>query len=488
MKHPPRLTKTLLLLALAAAALIGATAAFAVDQEPKNGCTSPTAYSGAITSPSFATSSGPASVSFQGWFEAEGVAPASHDLTTVEYGLPDPDFPTETIWTSIGQLTPPSTAGGAGADQGVSNNGLAQAPSFQAYPSASAPLSALPSNEANVKIRFVFDAVDSLFNGFRGAGIDNVVINTGGGTTVPPQGFETTFGSGSNDWIADTSAGTGAPFWQVVPNGAGISVKNPQINPELVTLPDSGALPAAGTGTAYAWFGDAATGTFCGPDYANRFVAPPPPPPPPPPKKLTLADLPAPVLGKTANVAPVKGTVLVGIKAGAVSVAGKGRASQKGLTFVPLQEARQVPVGSFLNTRKGTVRLQSAANRAGKRQTGDYSKGLFQVLQSRKKKARGLTSMVLKGGRFTGCGTAKRAQAALSRRTIRRLRASAKGRFRTRGRYSAATVRGTKWTVTDRCDGTLTKVTRGKVAVRDFRRKKTIIVKAGKSYLARARR
>ena len=73
-----------------------------------------------------------------------------------------------------------------------------------------------------------------------------------------------------------------------------------------------------------------------------------------------------------------------------------------------------------------------------------------------------------------------------SRRAIRRLRASAKGRFRTRGRYSAATVRGTTWSVTDRCDGTLTKVTKGKVAVRDFRRKKTIIVKAGKSYLARA--
>ncbi len=46
-------------------------------------------------------------------------------------------------------------------------------------------------------------------------------------------------------------------------------------------------------------------------------------------------------------------------------------------------------------------------------------------------------------------------------------------------------VRGTKWTTTDRCDGTLTTVTRGKVAVRDFRRKKTIIVKAGKSYLAK---
>ena len=42
------------------------------------------------------------------------------------------------------------------------------------------------------------------------------------------------------------------------------------------------------------------------------------------------------------------------------------------------------------------------------------------------------------------------------------------------------------WTVADRCDGTLTTVKRGKVAVRDFRRKKTILLAAGKSYLAKA--
>jgi hypothetical protein len=49
-------------------------------------------------------------------------------------------------------------------------------------------------------------------------------------------------------------------------------------------------------------------------------------------------------------------------------------------------------------------------------------------------------------------------------------------------------VRGTVWEIEDRCDGTLTRVKRGKVAVRDFRRKKTVIVKAGKSYLAKAPR
>jgi ferric-dicitrate binding protein FerR (iron transport regulator) len=47
-------------------------------------------------------------------------------------------------------------------------------------------------------------------------------------------------------------------------------------------------------------------------------------------------------------------------------------------------------------------------------------------------------------------------------------------------------VRGTIWLVQDECDGTLTKVKRGTVQVRDLRRKKTITVKAGHSYLARA--
>jgi hypothetical protein len=47
-------------------------------------------------------------------------------------------------------------------------------------------------------------------------------------------------------------------------------------------------------------------------------------------------------------------------------------------------------------------------------------------------------------------------------------------------------VRGTIWLVEDRCEGTNTRVRRGVVAVRDFKRKKTVSVKAGHSYLARA--
>ena len=112
------------------------------------------------------------------------------------------------------------------------------------------------------------------------------------------------------------------------------------------------------------------------------------------------------------------------------------------------------------------------------------------MLQSRSS----LTELRLKGASFNGCGVARGGRSAsaarrrrLSKRTVRRLRSNANGRFRTRGRHSAATVRGTAWLTADRCDGTLTKVTRGKVAVRDLRRKRTITLRAGKSYLAKAR-
>jgi hypothetical protein len=194
-----------------------------------------------------------------------------------------------------------------------------------------------------------------------------------------------------------------------------------------------------------------------------------------------------PTLGETVGVSVVKGEVRIKLPPGS----GAARASQKGSGFVPLTEARTIPVRSILDTRKGTVAIRAARNRAGKTQSGRFSAGVFQVLQSRKRAQKGLTTLKLKGStaafrRCGGKGSAS-ARAALSRRAIRRLRARARGRYRTRGRHSAATVRGTVWNMTDSCAGTLTTVKRGKVAVRDFRLKKTILVRAGKSYFARAR-
>jgi hypothetical protein len=197
-----------------------------------------------------------------------------------------------------------------------------------------------------------------------------------------------------------------------------------------------------------------------------------------------------PELGRTVSVRVVRGTVLVGLRSATIR---GGRASGGGrfrtrVEYERLRGEQTIPVGSFLNTKRGTVELVSATGRASRTQSGQFSSGLFQVLQSRARRAKGLTELRMKGGSFKRCRAAGgRASAALSRRRIRQLRANVHGRYRTRSRGSAATARGTIWTATDRCDGTLTSVKRGRVAVRDFRRKRTVIVRAGKSYLARVR-
>jgi len=69
----------------------------------------------------------------------------------------------------------------------------------------------------------------------------------------------------------------------------------------------------------------------------------------------------------------------------------------------------------------------------------------------------------------------------------------ARGRIRTRGRYGAATVRGTRWSTIDRCashprPGTLVVVSKGLVAVRSFVLARTVLVPAGARFLAPARR
>jgi PKD repeat protein len=101
--------------------------------------------------------------------------------------------------------------------------------------------------------------------------------------------------------------------------------------------------------------------------------------------------------------------------------------------------------------------------------------------------AKPIVELRLAGGKFGAC---KRKVAAVSKakpppKVIRQLWAKAKGHFRTRGRYAAATVCGTGWLTADRCDGTLTRVSQGTVQVSDFTLKKKVLVRAGKSYLAK---
>jgi FG-GAP-like repeat/FG-GAP repeat len=184
-----------------------------------------------------------------------------------------------------------------------------------------------------------------------------------------------------------------------------------------------------------------------------------------------------PVLGQSVDVAATRGQVRVSLP---------GR-NGKGLPFVPLHGLRRLPVGTLVDTSGGTVRLASAV-RQGRIQTADLSGAVFQALQNRQQ--RGLTSLqVVAAPRSVACRASGRSVSLrrLSGRVLALLHATAKGSFRTVGRYSAATVRGTAWDTVERCDGTLTRVHRGVVIVRDFRLRRNVTVRAGKSYLARVK-
>src|SRR5207244_9216036 len=93
-----------------------------------------------------------------------------------------------------------------------------------------------------------------------------------------------------------------------------------------------------------------------------------------------------------------------------------------------------------------------------------------------------LVSNAFKGApSFASCKTkkGKAVSAAVSSKTLQLLHSSAHGKFRTKGRYAAATVRGTVWTIADRCDGTLTHAIKDTVSVNDFVRHKPIILRPG---------
>jgi ferric-dicitrate binding protein FerR (iron transport regulator) len=68
---------------------------------------------------------------------------------------------------------------------------------------------------------------------------------------------------------------------------------------------------------------------------------------------------------------------------------------------------------------------------------------------------------------------------------VRHLWANGSGKFRTKGRFASAAVRGTEWQTNDRCDGTLITVTKGAVNVFDQTLQKNVVVRAGHRYLAK---
>jgi len=174
-----------------------------------------------------------------------------------------------------------------------------------------------------------------------------------------------------------------------------------------------------------------------------------------------------------ADVTPSSGTVKVTLPGSASPVA--------------LAAVQHLPAGTLIDATQGSVTLDGPDGKPG-----TFTGGAFVVRKTTGPKA--LTVLQLTGGDFSKCPprSAKKAavQAAGRRgRAVRRLWGRDNhGRFGTQGRDASASVRGTVWLTEDRCDGTSFTVRQGSILVRDAARHRTVVVRAGHSYLVRHKR
>ena len=176
-----------------------------------------------------------------------------------------------------------------------------------------------------------------------------------------------------------------------------------------------------------------------------------------------------PTLGRTAVAGVVSGTVFVRVPGSS--------------TLQLLGADQNIPMGSLLNATHGVVRLTDAIDHKGHTQSATVWAGSFVVTQART--GRGLTTFKLAGSLSCPSAHGVTTAAARSRAPVKLWGKDNHGRYSTRGRNSVATVRGTVWETVESCAGTRTVVKRGLVSVRDLHRRRSVLVRAGHSYLAK---
>lgn len=194
-----------------------------------------------------------------------------------------------------------------------------------------------------------------------------------------------------------------------------------------------------------------------------------------------------PVAGVRATVRLVSGTVLVKLPAGASRVTTRAEAG-----FVPLQGVASLPMGSIVDARTGVLAMESAANGLKGRASATIRASIFRLEQARARRhAKGRripTDLVLTtpAGATRACAPGSAVKPVKG--VVRSVSAAVKGVYRAVGAAGVTASKGSAtFSTQDRCNGTLTKVTRGKVVVRDVRRKRTRTLHTGQSYLAKAR-
>jgi hypothetical protein len=204
----------------------------------------------------------------------------------------------------------------------------------------------------------------------------------------------------------------------------------------------------------------------------------------------------APVIaGTNAQVTAVSGEVFIKLpKRSKV----RARVAQKAPIsgFVPIKGVATVPIGSEIDSRKGQLEIRTASKftKKGQRtklQQGRFGAGIFKIRQAARRRAgaaaKPSTDLVLRTppGLSRACAASSKVRPIKG--IVRTLAASAKGAFRAVGAAATVTAGDGTWIVSDRCDGTLTEVGRGKVTVRDTKHKRNIRLRSGQGYLVKAK-
>jgi hypothetical protein len=203
-----------------------------------------------------------------------------------------------------------------------------------------------------------------------------------------------------------------------------------------------------------------------------------------------------PVAGQNAVAKVLSGEVFVKLPTRTTLGFSGMRAPFQESGFVPLKGVASLPVGSTVDARDGELSLASAANgyapssrsfRAGEAR---IKAGIFALRQARlKKKAKKKTAIPTTIALASPAGAEAQCQkkGRPAKGIVRRLTMVAKGIYRTVGGASTATAKSATFNTTDRCNGTLTQVGKGRVTLDVKGRKADVTLRAGRAYFAAAR-
>jgi hypothetical protein len=195
-------------------------------------------------------------------------------------------------------------------------------------------------------------------------------------------------------------------------------------------------------------------------------VATPPPPPPPPPPPSPPPPPPPVAGGPAPGFAPAK-----------VKTPGSN-------AFVEVTDGQPLPSGTVVDVSGGKgIELTDA--KGGDLVAYGEKDGVPSVFTIARP-SDGFTELRLTGG-LASCKTRALQGGTKAGKPKRRLWTKGKGKFRTKGLYASAAIRGTWWLTADFCTSTLVQVRQGTVTVRDFAARKTVLVKAPRSYTAKKR-